>query len=191
MFQALFNANTGRACDEHGEWLLDGALPPEDDGPEGDWAPFRDQLQFKVGEFLFRQEQMSGGNIDHLMRFWKESLPPWSMPPFENHNDLLQTIDAIPYGRYDWSCFTVGYLGEESLDENCPPFMRDRYEVWHRNAFDVVAEMVANRDFDGEFDYAPFQEYHEENHHFQDFMSGNWAWRQAVRVAVPRTVIFD
>ncbi len=133
---------------------------------------------------------MSGGNIDHLMRFWKQSLPTWSMPPFESHHDLLQTIDAIPHGNYDWSCFTVGYVGEDALNDDTPPFMRDQYEVWHRSALDVVANMIVNPNFDSEFDYAPYQEYHKSNHRFQNFMSGNWAWRQAVHAAVFYTVIF-
>ena len=40
---------------------------------------------------------------------------------------------------------------------------------------------ISNPDFGGEFDYMPLQEYNmDSNHHFENFMSGNWAWKQAV-----------
>jgi hypothetical protein len=41
--------------------------------------------------------------------------------------------------------------------------------------------LLSNLDFRSNFDYAPFQECTTDGtHHFQDFMSGNWAWTQAV-----------
>jgi hypothetical protein len=39
-----------------------------------------------------------------------------------------------------------------------------------------------NADFNGEIDISPFQEYDADNNHrYQNFMSGNWVWKQAVR----------
>jgi hypothetical protein len=41
--------------------------------------------------------------------------------------------------------------------------------------------LLSNPDFKSDYDYTPFQESTtNETHHFQDFMSGNWAWTQAV-----------
>lgn len=125
---------------------------------------------------------MLAGNIDCLMKLWRMSLTGQS-PPFTDHNDLYSRIDAIPYGSHDWECFKVGYQGDAVEGEPCAPFMDANYEVWHRNAFHVMADMIVNRDFDGEFDYSPYQEYYGDEHRFQNFMSGNWAWRQAVRVS--------
>jgi hypothetical protein len=54
-------------------------------------------------------------------------------------------------------------------------------EVWFRDPRSLVRNLLSNPGFDKEFDYAPFQEYdHKGNHQFQDFMSGDWAWKQAV-----------
>ncbi len=116
------------------------------------------------------------------MKLWKMSHPDQSSP-FTDHNNLYNTIDAIPYGSYNWNCFKVGYQGDHVEGETRAPFMDEMYEVWHRNALKVVTDMISNCDFDGEFDYSPYQEYHKSKHHFQNFMSSNWAWRQMVRVS--------
>jgi hypothetical protein len=50
--------------------------------------------------------------------------------------------------------------------------------------------MVSNPDFDGEFDVAPLQEHDMAgNHRFQNFMSGNWSWKQAVTVSICMFVV--
>ena len=41
--------------------------------------------------------------------------------------------------------------------------------------------MIANSDFAGGFDFMLYQEYSVDGqHHFENFMSGDWAWKQAV-----------
>jgi hypothetical protein len=62
-------------------------------------------------------------------------------------------------------------------------WMTSEYDVWFRDPHSVFRNLLSNPDFNGEFDYAPYQEYDASgNHRFQDLMSGNWAWKQAVRV---------
>ena len=57
------------------------------------------------------------------------------------------------------------------------------FEVWFRNPHDVIKNMLASRDFDGEMDAAPYHDYDAKgNQQYQHFMSGDWAWRQAVIV---------
>ena len=42
--------------------------------------------------------------------------------------------------------------------------------------------MLQNPDFANSFDYAPLREYDENgNCRYKNFMSGDWAWKQAVR----------
>ena len=54
-------------------------------------------------------------------------------------------------------------------------------EVWFCNLHTLIHNILSNPDFDGEFDYAPIQEYDMEgNHRFENFMSGDWAWKQVV-----------
>jgi hypothetical protein len=59
--------------------------------------------------------------------------------------------------------------------------MQSEFDVWYRDPRTIVKNLLSNPDFDGEFDYSPVQEYDaEDNHRFHDFMTGNWAWKQAV-----------
>jgi hypothetical protein len=61
--------------------------------------------------------------------------------------------------------------------------MSGNHDVWFRNPRTLVQNLIANPDFNGGFDYAPLQEYDMNgNHRFQNYMSGNWSWKQAVCV---------
>ena len=45
----------------------------------------------------------------------------------------------------------------------------------------VVHNLLSNPNFDNGFDYAPFQEHDKDgNHQYENFILGNWCWRQAV-----------
>src|SRR5882672_5355941 len=60
--------------------------------------------------------------------------------------------------------------------------METKHEVWFRDPCILVHNLLANADFDHKIDISPFQEYDaNDNHRYQNFMSGNWAWKQAVR----------
>ena len=59
--------------------------------------------------------------------------------------------------------------------------MDAKYDVWSRNPHTLVQNILSNPDFDNKFDYTPLQEHDMDgNHQFKNFMSGNWAWKQAV-----------
>ena len=60
--------------------------------------------------------------------------------------------------------------------------MHDNYDVWFRDPCKVVHNMLANPDFVDEMDYQPSHEYNMKTStwQWQDFMSGDWAWWQAV-----------
>ncbi|KIM89613.1 hypothetical protein PILCRDRAFT_1950 [Piloderma croceum F 1598] len=123
---------------------------------------------------------MSTGDINSLLNIWASTLALHNDDtPFHNHTDLYNTIDSTPIGGVPWESFTMKY------DSNIPDgersaWMDEEFEVWFCNPRDLVHNMLANPDFHGEFDYLPFHEYDaNNNHHFHDFMSGNWAWKQA------------
>ena len=50
---------------------------------------------------------------------------------------------------------------------------------------EVVHNMLANPTFADDMDYRPFCEYDVKTStcHWQDFMSGDWAWHQVVSIA--------
>jgi hypothetical protein len=125
---------------------------------------------------------MSAGDVNALLKLWEASLAAHSeTPPFESNNDLHATIDSTPLGDVPWESFSLHYNGQLPQGE-IPAWMTSVYDVWYRDPRTVIHNLLSNPDFDGEFDYAPFQEYDADgNHRFCDFMSGDWAWKQAVR----------
>lgn len=124
---------------------------------------------------------MSGGDITTLFYLWAATLTPHGdEPPFCNSAELYDTIDATPLGDVDWESFSIKYNSEPPQGESLP-WMEAEYEFWFHNPRKLVQNLLSNPDFIDEFDYMPFHEYDADGkHHFQDFMSGDWAWKQAV-----------
>lgn len=124
---------------------------------------------------------MSSGNINKLLRLWRADLPEYLKSPFKSRDNLYNVIDDIPFGELGWESFTMGYPHDgESSEGVRPSWMDGQYEVWHCNSLEAVESLISNPDFKGKFDYSPHQDYVNGKHSFQNLMSGNWAWRQAV-----------
>ena len=129
---------------------------------------------------------MSAGDINIITGLWSASLAPHhDSPPFESAKELYNMIDSTPLGDIPWQSCTLNYKGSppETLGPNgeSPPWTTADYDIWFRDARLLVQEMISNPDFAGEFDFAPYQEYSTDGQHrFEDFMSGDWAWKQAV-----------
>jgi hypothetical protein len=148
--------------------------------PVNDWSPFNSRIEFEVADLLFRSMEAPNSSIDRLLDLWAaDMLQSSRQPPFADHRDLHDMIDAIEGGRSSWHSFQVSYQGERPA-ENVPSWMHETYDVWHRDPHKVVEELLANTEFNGSFDYAPYQEFEEGKRRWSDFMSGNWAWKKAV-----------
>jgi hypothetical protein len=134
-----------------------------------------------MADFVYRRDQMSAGNIDSLLDIWAASLfELGGQPPCTNHNDVYRAIDSIPLGDVPWQNFKTRFNGQKPQGHT-PLWMEAEYEVWFRDPRTVIRNMLANPDFDGEIDFAPLQEFDDDGERqFQDFMSGDWAWQQAV-----------
>ncbi|KAF8806288.1 hypothetical protein BYT27DRAFT_7191619 [Phlegmacium glaucopus] len=170
-------------CDEHGQFLPLGTAPLPHHNPSTNpssltWDPFNDQLQFQVADFLYHKVEMSAGNINELMDIWSLSKSKeGDISPFSSHEHLYATIDAIKHGDAPWKSFTISYVGDIGL--NVPSWQLDKYLVFG-NPDIVIGNMLANPDFDGEFDYVPFIELDKLGHqHWNEFLSGNFSWRHA------------
>lgn len=125
-----------------------------------------------MAEFLYRHNQMSASHIDKLMQLSTD-------PPYSDHKELYKTIDKVPYGDVEWQSGTVTYQG--TLPDGPPPsWMEKEYDIWYRDPLEIVKNLIKNPDFTDEFDCVPYHEYVGGEHRFQHFMSGDWAWRQAV-----------
>jgi hypothetical protein len=171
--------------------LEPGAPPPPPSSPPLDengepqpFFPYKDREEFRLASFLFKQNQMPGTQIDELMDIWSNTLLAGEDPPFADHADLYEIIDATVVGDAPWQSFSVNYCGDLPED-NVPPWMLADYDVWHRDPRVVLRNQLANADFKGEFDYAPFQKFDDTGkREWKDFMSANWAYKQAVRFFV-------
>jgi len=125
---------------------------------------------------------MSAGNIDVLLDLWAASLfKHHDTPPFANHSDLYDTIDATPLSDVPWDSFSMSYNGPLP-ESNVPSWMTAEFDIWFRDPRTVVRNMLSNPDFNGEFDEAPRYEFNMNGkREYQDFMLADWAWKQAVR----------
>lgn len=118
-------------CNQHGKDLPAGAPPPERPCPDKDnWSPYNSRLEFEVAEFLFEKVQMLNGNVSELMNFWAVSLLAYGEnPPFADHHNMLNVIDASATGDIPWQSFKVSYEGELP-EKDVPSWMLQSYNVW-------------------------------------------------------------
>ncbi|GBE85562.1 hypothetical protein SCP_0800790 [Sparassis crispa] len=173
----------GRPCDEFGNYLPRDVPPPPPQAPaHDDWYPYRNRTEFETAELLFARDEMSAGNIDALCRLWASSLvKDGDEAPFADAKDLYQRIDNTLLGEVKWQSFNMTHNGLK-LDNNAPAWMNADYDVWYRDPRLVAQNMLSNPDFDGEIDYSVMCQFEREaphQHHLQDFMSGDWVWKQA------------
>lgn len=132
-----------------------------------------------MADLTFRRGKLSNGVVDDLLHLWAANNPE-KRPPFANSKDLDNTIDAIKEGSAPWQSFTVGYHGEVP-DDDPPGWMSEEFVVWHRDPRTVIHNMLANPEFAKDFAYSPYRQFDGDSRRWSHFMSGNWAWRQAVR----------
>ncbi|KII82656.1 hypothetical protein PLICRDRAFT_181204 [Plicaturopsis crispa FD-325 SS-3] len=73
---------TGTPCDINGDYLLPGTPPPprlppddEENNTAGQWAPFDNRAEFELADFLYRQSQMPGSQIDTLTEILAKLYP--------------------------------------------------------------------------------------------------------------------
>ncbi|KAJ3754049.1 hypothetical protein EV360DRAFT_96763 [Lentinula raphanica] len=177
---------TGRICDEHGHVLPADTPPPANIQLENPWAPFDSEAQFHVADLLYRDVEMSQGNIDTLMDVWaryqhgccENCMDRGS--PFSSHTDMYNLIDHISHGDAPWKCLQT--VVDEHLPTNVPEWKKTSYQIWYRDPDTVIANMLSNPEFSNDFDVAPYVHLDGAgSRRWADFMSGNFAWRHAIQ----------
>ncbi|KAF9497935.1 hypothetical protein BDN71DRAFT_1481481 [Pleurotus eryngii] len=173
----------GTPCSNTGADLPAGAAPSPPPVIDTDnFDPFVSCAKFEFAEFLYRSVEMSGGNLDKLSELLAALYPDQELP-FDNHDDLYASIDSIKHGDSCWKSFTVSYDGKTDPEAHPPSWMTATYEVWYRDPLAIMEKQLANPDFCGEIDYAPKLIYNDGMRQYTDFMSGDWAWREANKIA--------
>ncbi|EGO23499.1 hypothetical protein SERLADRAFT_449880 [Serpula lacrymans var. lacrymans S7.9] len=182
----------GRPCDENGNFLPPGAKPVLPETPStNDWSPYRDRVEFETAELLYKKVQMSGGDINALVDLWRASFIKNGLAdedvPFANKDDLYRVIDSTSGSDVPWESFSLSYNGE--LPEEDPPeWMKQEFDVWFRSPRAIIQNMLSNRDFCGETNFMPYRKFSKKGEReYKDFMSGEWAWKQADKISVDPT----
>jgi len=60
--------------------------------------------------------------------------------------------------------------------------MTTKYQFWYRDPWKVIHGILANPDLADGIDYIPYHEFEDGKRQYGDFMSGDWAWEQCVRM---------
>ena len=181
----------GRPCNEYGD-LLDPVSPPiiETQDPTN-WTPFCNHAEFETAKFLYKRCQMLASNIDSLMELWAaysalqypENMSSLDLSPFFDHKDIYGTINAIPIGGVPWQSISLSYDGP--IPENSSSWTNTEHMLWFRDPRLLFKNMLENPDFQNSFDYAPFWQYNTDDQCcYQNFMLGDWVWKQAVSLLV-------
>jgi hypothetical protein len=173
---------TVQPCDVNGRFLPSGSPPPPAEPKlPTEWAPFRDRIEFETAEFLYKRNQMSAKHTDFLLSLWAATLAKHGdKPPFADHKDLHDTIDASELGDIRWESFEAEYSGEKP-SINRPPWMDAPYDVWFRDPRLSARNILSNPSVANELDLRPYREFSiQDERQWKDFMSGDWAWEQAV-----------
>jgi hypothetical protein len=104
--------------------------------------------------------------------------------PWRNARDLYDTIDSITVGRVGWTTHWLSYDGPLPSGM-VPHWMKCKYELNVWDVLSIFEEQLASKEFDGQFDYTPYEEYDKKGSRvYSDFMSGSWVLREAVSIPV-------
>ncbi|EMD36420.1 hypothetical protein CERSUDRAFT_52595 [Gelatoporia subvermispora B] len=187
----VFNTRTddlsGRPCDKNGVFIpKDAPPPPREARAPDDYSPFNNRTHFEAAEFCYTRAKLSAKNVNLLSILWAASLARHKdSAPLRGAKSLYETIDSIPLGGVAWNQMEFTAKDPEEPDDPKRPWKSETYEVIYRDPCQVVKEIIANPSFDGEFDYTPKREHLPNNAGLRrkDFMSGDWAWDQATKIA--------
>ena len=150
---------------------------------DGDWSPFTSRAGFELAEFMFANAELSQRKIDRLLELWAATLVPHGdSPPITNHEDLHQQIDAVKLGSVQWENTCLRYERPLPGTARTAEWKTAEYNVWHRNPHEVIKNILARPDLEGHIDYMPYQEFDGAQRQYSNMMSGNWVWKQCVRV---------
>ncbi|KAH9939568.1 hypothetical protein B0H21DRAFT_812581 [Amylocystis lapponica] len=96
---------------------------------------------------------------------------------------MYAALDAIQQGDTPWQSFSAKYTGPIPTDSDPPPWMTAEHQIWCRDILTVIRQILANPEFDGEFNYSAYREYVNDERRYSNVMSGNWAWKQSDIIA--------
>jgi Plavaka transposase len=157
------------------------ALHADDQGPSP-WDPFNSRVEFGFAHYHFVEVQSSAGRINTALDIWEAIVLQYGgSAPWRNAQDLYETIDMIQHGDAPWKVYNIRYKGPRPA--GIPPnWMTETFELCTRDSRVVLHHQLASSEFKGSTNFVPYQQFDREGRRvWSNLMSGDWAWKQAVR----------
>ncbi|KAJ6512460.1 hypothetical protein C8R45DRAFT_1206566 [Mycena sanguinolenta] len=166
------------------------------------WEPFQSRTEFDFAYFHFVELQSSAADVNTALDLWAAAVVKYGEDiPWKNADELYATIDSIQHGDAPWKVYKLRYQGPlPTGHQEKPPFpfltnwvfpdgtppkwMTETYELCTRDVRTVLHNQLATSDFKDTFNYTPYRQYNVQGKRvWSNFMSGEWAWRQADIIA--------
>ncbi|KAN0128104.1 hypothetical protein V8E53_014085 [Lactarius tabidus] len=180
-----------RPCSSDGAFLRDPIPPPPTPTPDlsephgNPWHPFSHRLEYEWAHYHYVQLQSSANNIQRGLDLWRATVMRHQTDndspgvPWKTTKEMYDSIDLISVGRGGWTTYELSYCGPRP-DGIPPRWMQETYELNVRDVLSVFEEQLASKEFDGHFEYTPYEEYDQAGSRiYSNLMSGNWASREA------------
>lgn len=150
------------------------------------WAPFQDGLAFNWAHYHHVRLQSSESDILESLDLWcvtvikhQSQHEPLEGIPWNNLNKFHATINSIAVGGVGWKLYKFRYTGPKPAAP--PQWMEETYDLNMRDVLAVLEHQIGSTQFDGQFDYVPYQEYDStSNQVYSTLMSVFWANQEAV-----------
>ncbi|KAH9029132.1 hypothetical protein EDB84DRAFT_1605005 [Lactarius hengduanensis] len=177
-------------CSSDGAFLRDISQPPTLGllkSHAGDpWHPFGDRLAYEWARYHYVKLQSSAADVQQGLDLWRATVMMYQADPdscdgvpWKSAADMYGTIDSIPVGGVGWTTYQLSYSGPQPTG-TLPQWMQETYELNVRDVLSVFEEQLASKEFDGKFEYTPYEEYNEMGSRvYSNLMSGIWAFREA------------
>jgi hypothetical protein len=161
------------------------------------WHPFSHRLEYEWACYHYIRLQSSAGDIQCGLDLWRATVKGHQIDhddhgvPWKSAKEMYDSIDSISVGGVGWMTYELSYNGPQP--DGVPPWwMQESYELNVRDILSVFEEQMASKEFDGQFDYMPYEEYDQEGSHvYSNLMSGNWAFREAVHAFTNQIYLSD
>ena len=105
----------------------------------------------------------------------------FTCPFFSPKTDRLS---STPLGNVTWQSFSIRYDGDVP-EGTVPQWMTSEYDVWFCDPHTIIKNMIDSPDYNHHIDVALLWIFNSNGTRvYQNFMSGDWAWEEAVSTII-------
>ncbi|KAI5886109.1 uncharacterized protein SCHCODRAFT_02673152 [Schizophyllum commune H4-8] len=158
---------------------------PADVTDDDAWNPFHSRAEFDFAHWHFVTNQSSAGGINKNLDILTATLLPTSGRtfPWKNAQDVYDSIDSIQASSTPFRSIKMRYTGP--LPPGTPPkWMTETYEMFVRDSRLLLHQQLASEQFRDALTPRPYLQFDRDGKRvFSNFMSGDWAFKQADIIA--------